>query len=128
MSDCAAAGSPIDPVIERMTRIAAELPETDGVACFNDLYLAVTRAVAAEATGNGFEDPTFLSGLDVAFYIAGKLGLPEPDSGLGIGSFRAPHMPMPEATVNEDNRAANHRPLETAATASGQIARKVPAR
>ena len=67
MSDCAAAGSPIDPVIERMTRIATELPETDGVARFNDLYLAVTRAVAAEATGDGLEDPTFLSGLDVTF-------------------------------------------------------------
>jgi len=61
------AGSPIDPVIERMTRIASSLPEADGVARFNDLYLAVTIAVAAQAVADGFEDPAFLSRLDVAF-------------------------------------------------------------
>jgi Family of unknown function (DUF5995) len=61
------AGSPIEPVIERMTRIASSLPEADGVARFNDLYLAVTLAVAAQATADGFEDPAFLSRLDVAF-------------------------------------------------------------
>ena len=61
------AGSPIDAVIERMTRIASSLPEADGVARFNDLYLAVTIAVAAQAVADGFEDPAFLSRLDVAF-------------------------------------------------------------
>ncbi|MGI8594170.1 MAG: DUF5995 family protein [Solirubrobacteraceae bacterium] len=54
-------------VIERMTAIAAGLAPDDGVARFNDLYLTVTRAVAQEAVDDAFEDPHFLSLLDVVF-------------------------------------------------------------
>lgn len=64
----------ITDVIERMRAIDAGLPEADGVARFNDLYLAVTLEVAAEADRDGFEDPEFLSRLDVVFadlYFAG---------------------------------------------------------
>lgn len=50
-----------------MRAIEAGLPEADGVARFNDLYLAVTLEVAAEAGRDGFEDPLFLSRLDVVF-------------------------------------------------------------
>ncbi len=54
-------------VIDRMTAIAAKLTPDDGVARFNDLYLAVTREVALEAVDDSFEDPRFLTALDVVF-------------------------------------------------------------
>jgi hypothetical protein len=57
----------IADVIERMTAIESQLPETDGVRRFNDLYLAVTRAVAAQVEHGHFEDPNFLATLDVIF-------------------------------------------------------------
>jgi hypothetical protein len=57
----------IEPVIARMDAIARELPESDGVARFNALYLAVTREVAAQARSGTFEDPDALSLLDVVF-------------------------------------------------------------
>jgi hypothetical protein len=57
---------PIQGVIDRMEAIAAELPPDDGVARFNHLYLAVTRGVLAAGAGT-FEDPRFLSRLDVVF-------------------------------------------------------------
>ena len=38
---------PIQQVVRRMEEIAASLPPADGVARFNELYLAVTRAGAA---------------------------------------------------------------------------------
>ena len=50
-----------------MEAIAAPLAPEDGVACFNDLYLAVTRAVAREADEDSYEDPAFISRLDVVF-------------------------------------------------------------
>lgn len=57
----------IQPVIDRMNAIASGLPETDGVARFNALYLAVTREVAAQASAGKFEDPDALALLDVVF-------------------------------------------------------------
>ncbi len=57
----------IQPVIARMTAIAQGLPGTDGVARFNELYLAVTEEVAAHASAGEFEDPEALSLLDVVF-------------------------------------------------------------
>jgi hypothetical protein len=57
----------IGPVIDRLKAIEARLAEDDGVARFNDLYLAMTRAIEAEVGRQGFEDPRFLSQLDVAF-------------------------------------------------------------
>jgi hypothetical protein len=57
----------IEDVLARMQEIDAALPRTDGVACFNRLYLAVTtRVIQAEGQG-GFHDPAFLTALDVAF-------------------------------------------------------------
>jgi hypothetical protein len=58
---------PIKGVEARMEAIAAPLAESDGVARFNELYLAVTRAVAKEAGSEGYEDPAFISRLDVVF-------------------------------------------------------------
>ncbi len=50
-----------------MESIAAPLAEHDGVRRFNELYLTVTRAVAAEAASAKFEDAAFLTRLDVVF-------------------------------------------------------------
>jgi hypothetical protein len=60
-------GNPIDDVITRMQAIDAALPRKDGVAIFNRLYLAVTKAVDAASAGVSFEDPQYLERLDVLF-------------------------------------------------------------
>jgi hypothetical protein len=57
----------IEPVVARLASIAARLPVSDGVARFNELYLAVTREVAAQAATDAFADPRFLTCLDVVF-------------------------------------------------------------
>jgi hypothetical protein len=54
-------------VIERLTTLDRELAKTDGVRRFNDLYLATTRAIDGEVETGGFEDPDFLTALDLAF-------------------------------------------------------------
>jgi hypothetical protein len=53
--------------IVRMEELDGSLPEADGVRAFNELYLAVTRAVASDLETDGFEDPEFLADLQVAF-------------------------------------------------------------
>jgi hypothetical protein len=50
-----------------MNAIANELPASDGVACFNHLYLEETVAVDTAARTAGFEDPAFISAVDVVF-------------------------------------------------------------
>jgi Family of unknown function (DUF5995) len=53
--------------IARMEAIGGGLPASDGLACFNRMYLAVTRAVGT-AIGQGFyTDPAFMTTLDVIF-------------------------------------------------------------
>jgi hypothetical protein len=61
------AGDQIAPVIARMQSVAAQLPVTDGVARFNHLYLEVTQAVDAAAHTTVFEDPAYVTALDVCF-------------------------------------------------------------
>jgi hypothetical protein len=58
---------PIADVIARMEQIDAVLPRKDGVAYFNRLYLAVTKAVLVASKSTTFEDPAFLDRLDVVF-------------------------------------------------------------
>ncbi len=58
---------PIEAVAAHMEAVAAPLAPADGVRRFNELYLAVTRAVAAESASAGFEDAPFISRLDVVF-------------------------------------------------------------
>ena len=57
----------IDDVIARMGSIGAALPPSDGVACFNRMYLEVTQGVAEEIKQGTFGDPAFVSRLDVVF-------------------------------------------------------------
>ncbi len=65
--------SPSGPVtsvaeaIARMEAIDAATPATDGLACFNRMYLAVTQTVESELGQGFFADPGFMTSLDVAF-------------------------------------------------------------
>lgn len=57
----------IDEVIARMQEIEASLPDADGVAIFNGLYLEVTRAIQNGVRDVTFADEEFISRLDVVF-------------------------------------------------------------
>src|SRR4051812_1009560 len=54
-------------VIARMEAISAALPQRDGVACFNRMYLDVTEAVNARIRQGFFADAAFVTRLDVVF-------------------------------------------------------------
>ncbi len=45
----------VEDVVQRMHRIEKVLPATDGVACFNRVYLQVTETVRARLGGGAFE-------------------------------------------------------------------------
>lgn len=57
----------VDEVIARMQAIDAALPAQDGLACFNRMYLDVTRAVGRNVRDGTFADPAFITHLDVVF-------------------------------------------------------------
>jgi Family of unknown function (DUF5995) len=69
----AASPSPSGPVtsiaeaIARMEAIDAAMLASDGLACFNRMYLAVTEAVRAELSEGFYADPEFMTTLDVTF-------------------------------------------------------------
>jgi hypothetical protein len=50
-----------------MEAIDAALPAADGLACFNRIYLDVTRQVDSQLGQGAFADPAFVTQLDVAF-------------------------------------------------------------
>jgi hypothetical protein len=53
--------------IARMEAIEASLPAADGLACFNRMYLDVTRQVNSQLGQAFFADPAFMAQLDVEF-------------------------------------------------------------
>jgi hypothetical protein len=53
--------------IARMEAIEAALPAADGLACFNRMYLDVTRQVNSRLGEGFFADPAFMTRLDVTF-------------------------------------------------------------
>ena len=57
----------IAEAIARMEAIGASLPASDGLACFNRMYLAVTQTVDQEVSQGFFADPRFMTMLDVVF-------------------------------------------------------------
>jgi Family of unknown function (DUF5995) len=67
------AGPPAPPVttiaevIAQMEAIGAGLSATDGLACFNRMYLEVTQQVNAELAQGFYADPAFMTQLDVTF-------------------------------------------------------------
>ena len=57
----------VTEAIARMEAIEAALPAADGLACFNRMYLEVTRQVNSRLGQGFFGDPAFMTYLDVAF-------------------------------------------------------------
>jgi hypothetical protein len=69
-ADSPSPGAPVTSVAEaiaRMEAIAAATPTSDGLACFNRMYLAVTQTVDSDLAQGFFADPGFMTTLDVAF-------------------------------------------------------------
>ncbi|WP_405579269.1 DUF5995 family protein [Streptomyces sp. NBC_01092] len=67
MGQCEQFTTAVDAVISRMRALDATLPEHDGVAVFNRVYLAVTEAVDRHIDGGRFADPRAAITLDVRF-------------------------------------------------------------
>jgi hypothetical protein len=61
--------TPVDAVIARMRAIDAALPERDGVAVFNRVYLTVTEEVDRRLDAGEFPDPRAAIALDVRFAL-----------------------------------------------------------
>jgi Family of unknown function (DUF5995) len=67
------AGTPAPPastvaeVIAQLEAVGAALPATDGLACFNRMYLEVTKQVYTELGQGFYADPAFMTQLDVTF-------------------------------------------------------------
>ena len=59
--------SSVAEVVARLQAIAAPLSRSDGIACFTQLYLAVTEGVQTRLDGLSFGDPRFLARLDIVF-------------------------------------------------------------
>ncbi|GGW50960.1 hypothetical protein GCM10010503_29980 [Streptomyces lucensis JCM 4490] len=57
----------VDAVVSRMRALDAALPERDGVAVFNRVYLAVTEEVDRRLDAGEFTDPRAAAALDVRF-------------------------------------------------------------
>lgn len=56
-----------DAVLDRMRAVSAELPERDGVAVFNGVYLAVTQELARRAADGWFRHPHRAAELGACF-------------------------------------------------------------
>ena len=59
--------STVAEVIARMEATEAALPAADGLACFNRMYLGVTKQVYSRLGQGFFTDPAFMTQLDVVF-------------------------------------------------------------
>ena len=65
-----AAQAPVTSVagaIARMEAIGASVPAGDGLGCFNDMYLEVTKQVDSDLSAGFFADPAFMTQLDITF-------------------------------------------------------------
>ncbi|QDI72185.1 hypothetical protein CD934_28460 [Streptomyces calvus] len=67
MPQCEHVLTPVDEVVSRMRALAAALPERDGVAVFNRVYLTVTEAVDRHIDAGLFADARAAITLDVRF-------------------------------------------------------------
>ncbi|MFG3204359.1 DUF5995 family protein [Streptomyces sp. NPDC048192] len=59
--------TPVDAVVSRMRALGATLPEQDGVAVFNRVYLAVTEEIDRRVDTGAFPDARAAIALDVRF-------------------------------------------------------------
>ncbi|GAA3168744.1 DUF5995 family protein [Streptomyces virens] len=67
MPQCEHVLTPVDEIVSRMRALAATLPERDGVAVFNRVYLTVTEAVDRHIDAGLFADARAAITLDVRF-------------------------------------------------------------
>ncbi|MFC8942129.1 DUF5995 family protein [Streptomyces griseoincarnatus] len=67
MAQCEQVLTPVDGVVARLSALDAALPARDGVAVFNRVYLAVTRAVDRRIDTGLFPDTRAVITLDVRF-------------------------------------------------------------
>lgn len=67
MAQCEQFTTPVDAIVSRMRALDAALPERDGVAVFNRVYLTVTEAVDRHIDGGRFADARAAITLDVRF-------------------------------------------------------------
>ncbi|MDC0769694.1 DUF5995 family protein [Streptomyces sp. HD] len=67
MAQCEQFTTAVDAVISRMRALDAALPDRDGVAVFNRVYLTVTQAVDRDIDGARFADARAAITLDVRF-------------------------------------------------------------
>jgi hypothetical protein len=63
----ALASSQVSPVLARMRALSADLPERDGVAVFNRVYLSVTEELGRRIAGGYFRDPYRTAELGASF-------------------------------------------------------------
>lgn len=59
--------TPVHTVVSRMRALEATLPERDGVAVFNRVYLTVTEEIDRRLDAGQFPDPGAAATLDVRF-------------------------------------------------------------
>jgi hypothetical protein len=85
--------------IDQMRAIGSVLPPTDGVACFNRMYLEVTEQVQGDISQGTFGDPAWLAALDVTFANLYFAALGAANAGPG-GNIPAAWLPLFEARSN----------------------------
>jgi hypothetical protein len=73
----------IEQALAVMQAIDDELPDSDGVKWFNRLYLRVTAAVASAVGSRQFNDPAFMTTLDVVFANLYFSALAAGEAGIG---------------------------------------------
>jgi Family of unknown function (DUF5995) len=94
--------------IAGMEAIGAALPAADGLACFNRMYLDVTRQVNSQlGQGLFFADPAFMTALDAAFANLLRGGRYREHPGDGAAGVAAAGGP---ARWRGSNRSSSRRP------------------
>jgi hypothetical protein len=88
----------VEDVLARLSAISGQLPPDDGVAAFNRVYYEVTESVRDHLSAGFFEDPAFMSDLDVRF--AG-LFLAAVDADAARAQISRPWAPLFEARRRE---------------------------
>jgi hypothetical protein len=80
----------VPEVLDRLNALGLAMDPTDGIACFNALYVRVTSAVLDADTKGTFASPQFVETLDVTFANLYFAGLAAWRAGEGVPGAWAP--------------------------------------